>query len=158
MIDSQKRGYFPRFFVLVCFSLVLFLLDTREALYIYNEQSCLVGSIVLEEKYFIHTYIHSINKSQVIEKILVQHDGFVITESMFKDYSTGIDSTDVHGFKQEGEWFVLTLNRETPILSIAVSPIPGHALIIKKQRYPLIYFSKINTILVITNNFSLHIQ
>ncbi len=156
MVQTQKRGVSPRFFVLACFSLVLLMLDTRQFIYIYNEQACLVGTIALKENSFLHTYIHSINKTQVIEKILAQQDSFVIMESMFKDYSTGIDSSDGLGFRREGTWFILTLNRETPVLSIAVSPIPGHALIVQKYSYPLTYFSKINTILLITTNFSLH--
>lgn len=158
MVRPQKRGYCPRFFVLLAFSLVLLILDTKQSIYIFNEHSCFVGSIGLNENSFFHTYIHSINKTQVIEKILVQHDGFIIVESMFKDYSTGIDSSDALGFRSDGTWYILTLNRPTQLLRIAVSPIPGHAVVIQQRSYPLIYFSKINTILLLTSNFSLHIQ
>lgn len=156
MLQFQTRGGFPRVFVLACFSLVLFLLDRGQFIYIFNEQSCLVGTIALKENFFLHTYVHSINKTQVVEKILVQHSYFRIIESRFKDYSTGIDSSEAAGFTYDGSWFILKLNRETSCIRIAVSPIPDHTLVVQKHRYPLTYFSKINTILLITGNLSLH--
>lgn len=133
------------------------MLDSKNYLYIYNQNHYLAGCIKLLEPYFFHVYTHSINKSPVMEKIEYHHNGFSIRESWFKDYSTGIDCSMQEGFTVNDSWFILTLNRNTEILAIAVSPVPGHALKIKNKLYPLIRFAYINTIITITATFSLHV-
>ena len=152
----KGRGVSPRFFILVCFSLVLLMLDYKHYLYIYDQNHCLSGCIELLEPYFFHVYTHSINKTPVMEKIEYQQNGFTICESWFKDYSTGIDCSMQEGFTIQDSWFILTLNRETKNLMLAVSPIPGHAIKIKEKLYPLVLFAFTNSIITLTTNFSLH--
>lgn len=107
-------------------------------LVIRNGQGKTLTRIVCRDGTFIHRYVHSVHLSDVDEEYTIEGDGSLrLTATRFDTLGVGIPYDAEGGFSQEGNRFVLRMDRRYRSLPIRVSPIPGHVVVAGGRVYPL---------------------
>jgi hypothetical protein len=88
--------------------------------------------IALPDGKFDHVYLHSVHKTEVVERFRVEigAEGPVLRlyELRYEDAGVGMPSDAEGGFRLEGEEFVLVMNRSFKAIPLRVSPVPGHGV------------------------------
>ncbi|MDI3481794.1 MAG: hypothetical protein PWQ97_1449 [Tepidanaerobacteraceae bacterium] len=97
------------------------------------------------DRKFTLSFIHSVQKTPVYEVYYIDDDNnLVLKETRYYSLGVGLPFTDENGHfsNENGEFRITGLNRKFPSISIMVSPIPGHVIIIDGKTYPLLSFTK----------------
>lgn len=130
-----------RFWILAAALVVtagLLLVPRTPALVIRNGRGETLARIICRDGTFIHRYVHSVHLSDVDEEYTIEGDGGLrLTATRFDTLGVGIPFDAEGGFSQEGNRFVLRMDRRYRSLPIRVSPIPGHVVVTGGRVYPL---------------------
>ncbi|NLJ46791.1 MAG: DUF1850 domain-containing protein [Treponema sp.] len=113
-------------------------LPGTQVLEIRNERGRIVARLECEDGQFVHRYVHSVHLSDVDEDYTIEKDGSLrLTATRFDTLGVGIPYDAEGGFSQEGNRFVLRMDRTYRSLPVRVSPLPGHAILTGDREYPL---------------------
>lgn len=64
-------------------------------------------------------FIHSVQKTPVIEELELQNGEFVLVRTKYKSQGVGLPFDAGDGtFHRDGEWFIFDMNRKFPILEL----------------------------------------
>jgi len=97
------------------------------------------------DREFTLSFIHSVQKTPVYEMYYIDDDNnLILKETRYYSLGVGLPFTAENGHfsNENGEFRITGLNRKFPSISIMVSPIPGHVIIIGDKEYPLLSFTK----------------
>jgi hypothetical protein len=130
-----------RFFALTA-ALVLIagyaLLPRTPTLTIRNERGKVLARLACEDGRFVHRYVHSVHLSDVDEEYSIKPDGSLrLTATRFDTLGVGIPYDAEGGLSQDGNRFVLRMDRRYRSLPVRVSPLPGHGIVTGGRIYPL---------------------
>ncbi len=103
---------------------------------IYDSRGDRLASLLLSDGIFVHSYIHSINKTRVDEFLRVDGNAFVLYELRYDSYGVGMPSGAEDGFRLENGRFVLAMHREFTRIDVWISPVPGHGVVIGGELHP----------------------
>ncbi len=106
------------------------------ALEIFDSRGAKLACIPLSDGKFVHSYIHSINKTRVDEFLKVEGNKFVLYELRYDSYGVGMPSGEEEGFRLENGRFVLSMHREFARIDVWISPVPGHGVVIDGELHP----------------------
>ena len=96
------------------------------------------AQIVCRDGTFVHRYVHSVHLSDVDEEYTIESGGILrLTATRFDTLGVGIPYDAEGGFSQDGNRFVLRMDRKYRSLPIRISPLPGHMIIAGGREYPL---------------------
>jgi len=114
-----------------------------KVLIIESEEKKVKQTIVVPQKKFTLSYIHSVQKTPVYEVFEIAEDNkLILIETTFSSLGVGLPYTQENGdFRNEQGKFKLTgLNREFTSIPIRVSPIPKHTITVGEKTYALLSF------------------
>ncbi|HHW03191.1 MAG TPA: DUF1850 domain-containing protein [Thermoanaerobacterales bacterium] len=97
------------------------------------------------DRKFTLSFTHSVQKTPVYEMYFIDGDNnLVLKETRYYSLGVGLPFTDENGHfsNENGEFRITGLNRKFSSISIMVSPIPVHEIIIDGKKYPLLSFTK----------------
>lgn len=97
------------------------------------------------DRKFTLSFVHSVQKTPVYEIYYIDDDNhLVLKETRYYSLGVGLPFTDENGHfsNENGEFRITGLNRKFSSISIMVSPIPHHVIIIDGKKYPLLSFTK----------------
>lgn len=114
------------------------LLPRTPTLTIRNARGRVLARLACEDGTFVHRYVHSVHLSDVDEEYSIEPDGSLrLTATRFDTLGVGIPYDAEGGFSQEGDRFVLRMDRRYRSLPVRVSPLPGHMILTGGREYPL---------------------
>lgn len=103
---------------------------------LYDSRGVKLASLPLPDGTFVHSYIHSINRTRVDEYLRVDGHQFVLYELQYDSYGVGMPSGAEDGFRLENGRFVLAMHREFSRIDVWISPVPGHGVVIGGELRP----------------------
>ncbi len=114
------------------------LLPRTPTLMIRDARGRVLARLACEDGRFVHRYVHSVHLSDVDEEYSIDPDGSMrLTATRFDTLGVGIPYDAEGGFSQEGDRFVLRMDRRYSSLPVRVSPLPGHMILTGGREYPL---------------------
>lgn len=130
-----------------------FKLERTKVLIIESETKNVKHTILVPEKKFTLSFIHSVEKTPVYEVFQITEDNkLILVETTFSSLGVGLPYTEDNGeFKNEQGKFKLTgLNREFTSITMRVSPIPKHTITVGEKTYSLLSFVASDDLVKIT--------
>ena len=121
MDDKYKNMLTIGIALVSCF---IFYVATRPCIFIKNEQGLIYNFIIKDNDFISLKYIHSVEKTEVIEKIgLDAKNALVLRETCYKSYGAGLPFCLKQGiFRQDGDWFIISdINKKLDNLDLRVS-------------------------------------
>lgn len=97
------------------------------------------------DRKFTLSFIHSVQKTPVYEIYYIDdNNNLILKETRYYSLGVGLPFTAESGHfsNENGEFRITGLNRKFPSISMMVSPIPGHVIIIGDKKYSLSSFTK----------------
>jgi len=143
--------------ILIAVTLLLFFaiikLERTKVLIIESQTEDVKHTILVPEKKFTLSFIHSVEKTPVYEVFEITKDNkLILVETTFSSLGVGLPYTEDNGeFKNEHGQFKLTgLNREFTSIEMRVSPIPKHSITVGEKTYSLLSFVASDDLVKIT--------
>lgn len=134
----KRRLWFLIFAAVAAGAAVFLVLPKVSVLTIRDEGGRIRARLICEDGTFVHRFVHSVHLSDVDEEYTIEADGSLrLTATRFDTLGVGIPSDAEGGFSQEGNRFVLRMDRRYRSLPIRVSPLPGHVILTGGRVYPL---------------------
>lgn len=96
----------------------------------------ILGVLYLPHGRFIHRYIHSVHKSPVDEYFEVRDSTLHLYELRYDQTSVGMPSDAEGGYRLENGRFILAMDRSFSRISLMVSPLPGHGIVVDGRFFP----------------------
>ncbi len=144
------------FLALAAFLVMLKLEIAAEAELILSDKSGKTIAVLgLPDGFFEHVFIHSVNKTPVNERFVVDVSGsdcaMRLYELRYQSIGSGMPSDAENGFRLEGNEFILSMDRSFKKIPISVSPLEGHGIMVGKVFTPFLkWFRAGNLVLLST--------
>ncbi len=112
---------------------------------------------------FDHVFLHSVHRSQVIERFRIEGSGgsrarLHLFELVYEDAGVGMPTDAEGGLRLENGRFVLSMDRGFAAIPIRVSVVPGHGLAIDGAWWPLRNFARPGEGIVLAARMALKIR
>ena len=107
-------------------------------------------------KVFSLQYIHSVEKTPVIENFRIEDDGtFILTSTSYQSYGVGLPSLPGEGkFNMVDGWIVLeNLHRVYPDIRLRVGPEARLSIEANKKKYPIFQWYNPGSLVIIKQDF-----
>ncbi len=94
----------------------------------------------LGEEFYIK-FIHSVNKSPVIDYYIIKKDGIYVEKTLYYDFGAGVQSQLLEGqkleFTKDGGMLISNIDKKISDLAYVVAVVSDHELGIKNKIYSL---------------------
>lgn len=127
-------------------------IELKKYLVFKDMESSITTTLPLPEGTFTLQYLHSVHKTPVYEMYSVNDRGqLILTETRFSSLGVGMPYTPEEGTfsNEDGEFRITGLSRKYNQLPLRISSIPNHTVIIRRQAYPLLDFTKPDGLVII---------
>jgi len=135
------------FAILIAVALLLFFVnfkfESTKVLLIASERENVKQTIIVPQRKFTLSYIHSVQKTPVYEVFEIAEDNrLILIETTFSSLGVGLPYTQENGYfrNEQGKFKLTGLNREFTSIPIRVSPIPKHTITVGEKTFPLLSF------------------
>jgi len=133
------------FAILVTAALLFFFVNYKfvntKVLVIEAEGKNIRKTLAVPQKKFTLSYIHSVQKTPVYEVFEISEDNkLILRETTYSSLGVGLPYTEENGtfVNEDGKFRLTGIDREFSSISLRVSPIPEHTIIIGDSTYPLL--------------------
>ncbi len=113
-----------------------------------------VASFRLRDGFFEHVFVHSVNKTPVHERFVVEGSGtdcaMKLYELRYQSIGSGMPSDAENGFRLEDDEFILSMDRSFKKIPVSVSPLEGHGIVIGKAFTPFTKWFRTGSLVVLT--------
>lgn len=127
--------------VLISVLAILIYLATRPCLFIMHGEHILLSFPVHENTPFSVRFIHSVQKTLVVENLVINEscDGFTLASTKYQSFGVGLPFLESDGvFRQEGDYFIMDhMNRQFPRLAFRTGVGTQFTLLYQGKEYPL---------------------
>ena len=131
-LARKRKGIVILAGVVIAVAILILALNIRlvSALVIKNNKGTTIVRIPLSDGQFIHHFIHSVHKTPVDEYFEVHGKNLELTKVKYDTYGVGMPSDGGEGFTIEDGRFVVTMHRTFSSISLRVSIVPDHGVIV----------------------------
>ncbi|TYP50899.1 DUF1850 domain-containing protein [Thermosediminibacter litoriperuensis] len=150
-MKAEKGLYLLIITILMAVFFAHFRLEQEKVLVIYNEYKNSRTVIPVKTGEFTLTFLHSIEKTPVYERYSISGDNtLTIKEVRFYSLGTGLPFSPEGSFKNENGEFVVKQSKTLDKISLWVSPLPGHAVIVDGRRIDFTEIAEKEDLLIIS--------
>ena len=131
-LARKRNGMFILIGAVLAVAILILALNIRlvPALVIKDSKGATIARLPLYDGQFVHHFIHSVHKTPVDEYFEVHGKTLELTKVKYDTYGVGMPSDGGEGFAIEDGRFVVTMHRTFSSISIRVSIVPDHGVII----------------------------
>ncbi|HET7839621.1 MAG TPA: DUF1850 domain-containing protein [Rectinemataceae bacterium] len=122
----------------------------------------LLAAIELPDGRFDHVFVHSVHRSEVVERFAIEASGrgratLRLYELRYENQGVGMPSDAEGGYRLEDGRFVLSMDRRFEKIPIFVSVLPGHGLLANGAYLPFRNWARPETLIVLSAKTRTHI-
>ncbi len=127
---------------------------TQHTLFLSDKAGKTIASFQLPDGLFEHVFVHSVNKTPVHERFIVEKYGkdcaLRLYELRFQSIGSGMPTDAENGFRLEGNEFILSMDRSFQKIPVSVSPLEGHGILIGKVFRPFTRWFRTGNLVVLS--------
>jgi hypothetical protein len=115
-----------------------------------------LATIELRDGRFDHVFIHSVHRSEVVERFAIEDGGLGggttlrLYELRYQNQGVGMPSDAEGGYRLEDGRFILAMDRKFKRIPIFISILPGHGIIANGAYLPFRNWAKPEELIVLT--------